>query len=140
MYVELTKEVNKAFVKKDWISFRKWLTDDFTVKLVPNGMTFNQDEMMTILETENLLNPRNSSTELKVFEINNCYSLTIADRMFYDQTDQLVGCSKSYDLMKWNERKVQSVISYAAGVIDFKITAKWLNSLDIEYEVNSLIE
>ena len=77
MYEEIVNEASQAIVKNDWSTFKRYVTEDFTYKLVGAGMTLSYDEFFTLVETQKILNPEDKHNPIKMFEINE-YVITLS--------------------------------------------------------------
>ena len=129
MYAKLHRELFEFVKRNDWQSFIENTTDDFTFKASNAGLTFDRDEFFTIADTSNQL-LRHSYKLHKIVEINN-YTFGILDIIIFDNEIHKEIYRKEYVLVRWREKKIESVHSYQIGTINPGIKEKWFNSLNI---------
>ena len=136
MYEEMMNEVGQATMKNDWSTFKRYVTEDFTYKLVGAGMTLSYDEFFTLVETQTILNPEDKHNPYKMIEIND-YVIK-----FYENTSvengKITERTRTHDVIKMEGNKFKSVVAYNSHDPDFKSLEKWLNSLNLEYERQSI--
>ena len=130
MYEEIVNEASQAIVKNDWSTFKRYVTEDFTYKLVGAGMTLSYDEFFTLVETQKILNPEDKHNPIKMFEIDE-YVITIYENTTVENR-KIIKRQRFHDVVKMEGNKFRSVVTYNSTVPDFKSIEKWLNSLNLE--------
>ena len=136
MYEEIVNEASQAIVKNDWSTFKRYVTEDFTYKLVGAGMTLSYDEFFTLVETQTILNPEDKHNPYRMIEIND-YVIT-----FYENTSvengKITERMRCHDVIKMEGKRIKSIVVYNSIVPEFKSIGRWLNSLNVEYEGQSI--
>jgi hypothetical protein len=138
MYEEILKEARQAVVKKDWSTFERFVMEDFTWKHVTAGMTLSYDEFFTLVESDKILHPENQFNFIKSIEINE-YVIGIYETT-HIENGKISGRERCHDVVKMDGNKIKSIVVYNTAMPQFKFIEQWLNSLDVKYEVNNLIE
>ena len=136
MYEEMMNEVGQAAMKNDWSTFKRYVTEDFTYKLVGAGMTLSYDEFFTLVETQTILNPEDKHNPYKMIEIND-YVIGIHEQTTVEN-GKISKLSRTHDVIKMDGNKIKSFVAYNSHIPDFESTEKWLNSLNLEYERQSI--
>ena len=130
MYEEIVREVSLAVVEKDWSTFKRYIVEDFTWKLVGASMTFSYDEFSTLFESSKILNPEDQHNIIKVIEIND-YVIGIHEQTTVEN-GKITELKRTHDVIKMDGNKIKSFVAYNSTVPEFKSTKKWLNSLNLE--------
>ncbi len=130
MYEEISREVSLAVVEKDWSTFKRYITEDFTWKLVGAGMTLSYDEFSTLFESSKILNPEDQHNIIKVIEIND-YVICIYENTTVEN-GKITERQRCHDVVKMEGNKIKSIIVYSTEVPELKSIEKWLNSLNLE--------
>ena len=132
MYEAIVKEAYQAAVKKDWSTFKGYVTEDCTCKLVGAGMILSYDEFFTLVESSKILNPEEQHNIIKVIEIND-YVIGIYENTFVEN-GKITERQRCHDVIKMEGNKIKSIVVYNSIVPESKSIEKWLNSLNLEYE------
>jgi hypothetical protein len=135
MYEEIVKEAYQAVVKKDWSTFKRYIVEDCTWKLVGAGLTISYAEFFSIVESFKILNPEDEDRIIKVIGIND-YVICILEQTHVENgiTERQI----NHEVIKMDGNKMKGIVVYNSHVPDFEYTEKWLNSLNVEYERQSI--
>ena len=98
MYAKLHQDLSEFCERNDWKSFIENMTDDFTFKSSRAGLTFDRDELFTIIGNQTQLH-RHEFKLHRIVEIDS-YALGIGDADFFNDKIHKEIYTKEYVLLR----------------------------------------
>ena len=139
MSMQITKKFYEFIRKKDIESAFKNMSEDFLCTHVRHELKFNLEDTKSIIQARWDSGSEDEHKFMKVIGIGN-YTLAL-EQIIIKKYGQIIGRAEDWILFEWKDNKGISVEVYTdMAVFDKEVTEKWLNSLDIEYEMNGLTE
>ena len=94
-------------------------------------MSFDKAEFFALMEHDKLLNPKNDFHLLKIIVIDN-YTIAIKEA-FYPQKDTNIKIDVNYDLVRWNNKKIEQIVCFYVRKLEPDFSKKWLKSINLEH-------
>ena len=124
-------EVFKLAVQGNWENLKEYFTKDFTYRVVHHDLTFNQEELIMVMQTNReILSPEDELNLVKVIEIGN-FTLSM-QQILHQKNGNLIAQCEQWILTEWFEGKMRSSICYDSWVVESETAVKWLDSLSLE--------
>lgn len=137
MSLQLTKEIYESFIKQDVESATKDMAENFLSTNIRHGFKLNLDDSKSVTQAEFDSGSEHESRLIEIFEIGN-YTLAIV-QIILKKDNQIFGRGEEWVFFHWiNNKCISAEIFTDRAVFNLEVTEKWLNSLDIEYEVINL--
>jgi hypothetical protein len=99
-------------------------------------MTFSYNAFLPIVESCKTINPEDKYNIIKVVEMNDDVIFIYENTLV--ENGKITEHTRTYDVIKMEGNKFKSVVAYNSHDPDFKSLDKWLNSLNLEYERQSI--
>ena len=99
-------------------------------------MTFSYDAFLPIVESCKTINPEDKCNIIKVIEMNDDVIFIYENTLV--ENGKITERTRTHDVIKMEGNKFKSVVAYNSHDPDFKSLEKSLNSLNLEYERQSI--
>ena len=137
MSVHLTEDLFEYLRKKDVESAFKHMSEDFLQTEIRHGLRYNREDLKAIIQANFDSGTEDEGKLIKVIGIGK-YTLVFYHNIL-KKSGQIVGLAEEWILAEWKDNKcISAEIFTDRAVFNMEVIEKWLNSLDIEYEVNNL--
>ena len=139
MSVQLTEECIEFILQQDLEAAFKDHSKNFLCTHIRHGLKFDLEEFKALIQGGYDAGVEDEYKSKKVIGFGK-YTLALV-RWILKKNDQSYGLAEEWVLIEWKDNKCISAEIYTdRAVFDMEVTEKWLNSLDVKYEVINLIE